>query len=226
MAAIVEGMIRFFLSQVQLEGHVARRAPVEAVRHVLSHPPPLPMYNDHGFGGYLIFALDGRNKVFIDGRTDIYDQVGVLTDYGRIGRVEPIALRLLDAYSVQSCLIERNEALGTLLAASPRWQKVYADDQSVLFVRKVNRNEPNNEGSSACIRRSAQFLYSGTKATGGPSVARIQKRHNHLPNGAAASGLRKCRSSPNLARNADFQPALEPRRWRRYDQIRTAPKCA
>jgi hypothetical protein len=94
------------------------------------------MFNNYSYGGYLIYALDGRNKVFIDGRTDIYDQVGVLTDYGRIGRVEPIALQLLDVYSVQSCLIERNEALGTLLAASPRWQKVYADGQSALFVRR------------------------------------------------------------------------------------------
>jgi len=94
------------------------------------------MFNNYSYGGYLIYALDGRNKVFIDGRTDIYDQAGVLTDYGRIRRVEPIALRLLDVYSVQSCLIERNEALGTLLAASPRWQKVYADDQSVFLVRK------------------------------------------------------------------------------------------
>ncbi len=94
------------------------------------------MFNNYSYGGYLIYALDGRNKVFIDGRTDIYDQAGVLTDYGRIRRVEPIALRLLDVYSVQSCLIERNEALGTLLAASPRWQKVYADGQSALFVRK------------------------------------------------------------------------------------------
>lgn len=108
---------------------------MKAVQYLEQHPPPLPMFNTYSYGGYLIYALDGRNKVFIDGRADIYERVGVLADYGRIGRVEPIALRLLDVYSVQSCLIERNEALGTLLAASPRWQKVYADDQSVLFVR-------------------------------------------------------------------------------------------
>jgi hypothetical protein len=133
--AIVVGIARFFPSQRQLEIHVQEHWPVKTVQYLEQHPPPLPMFNAYSYGGYLIYALDGRNKVFIDGRTDIYDQLGVLTDYGRIGRVEPIALQLLDAYSVQSCLIERNEALGTLLAASPRWQKVYADGQSVLFVR-------------------------------------------------------------------------------------------
>jgi hypothetical protein len=72
-------------------------------------------------------------RTYAEGKND---QVGILADYGRISRVEPIALRLLDVYSVQSCLLERNEALGTLLAASPQWQKVYADDRSVLFVRR------------------------------------------------------------------------------------------
>jgi hypothetical protein len=58
--------------------------------------------------------------------------------YNLIAPIEPIALQLLDVYSVQSCLLERNEALGTLLAASRQRQKVYADDQSVLFVRSVD----------------------------------------------------------------------------------------
>ena len=134
--AIIAGIARFFPSQTKLQSRVEEDWPVKAVHYLEQHPPPLPMFNTYTYGGYLIYALDGRNKVFIDGRTDIYDQVGVLADYGSISRVEPIALQLLDAYSVQSCLIERNEALGTLLAASPHWQKVYADGQSVVFVRK------------------------------------------------------------------------------------------
>jgi len=134
--AIVVGIARFFPSRAQLESRVEEHWPVKAVQYLEQNPPPLPMFNNYSYGGYLIYKLDGRNKVFIDGRTDIYDQVGVLADYGSISRVEPIALHLLDVYSVQSCLIERNEALGTLLTASPRWQKVYADDQSVLFLRK------------------------------------------------------------------------------------------
>ena len=134
--AIVVGIARFFPSRAQLESRVEEHWPVKAVQYLEQHPPPLPMFNTYSYGGYLIYKLDGRNKVFIDGRTDIYDQVGVLADYGSISRVEPIALHLLDVYGVQSCLIERNEALGTLLAASPRWQKVYADDQSVFLVRK------------------------------------------------------------------------------------------
>jgi hypothetical protein len=93
------------------------------------------MYNNYDFGGYLIYALDGRNKVFVDGRADIYERAGVLADYESIAFVRQNALPRLRAYNVQSCLLERGEGLATLLAASSQWQKIYADDLSVLYVR-------------------------------------------------------------------------------------------
>jgi hypothetical protein len=43
---------------------------------------------------------------------------------------------LLNAYNIQSCLIGRDDALATLLVASPEWQKAYSDNRSVLFVRR------------------------------------------------------------------------------------------
>jgi hypothetical protein len=43
---------------------------------------------------------------------------------------------LLNAYNIQSCLIGRDDALATLLAASPEWRKAYSDNRSVLFVRR------------------------------------------------------------------------------------------
>jgi hypothetical protein len=135
MAAILAGIIRFFPSQGQLEIHVARYSPVKAVEYILRQPPPQPMYNNYEFGGYLIFGLDGPNKVFVDGRADIYERNGVLADYASIAGVAQSALPLLRAYNVQSCLLKQGEALATLLAASSQWQKVYADGLSVLFVR-------------------------------------------------------------------------------------------
>jgi hypothetical protein len=136
MIAVVVGMVRFFPSRAQLESHIAQHWPVKAVQYLKQHPPPRPMFNSHEYGGYLIYSLDGQNKVFIDGRNDIYERTGVFADYRSITWVEPNALLLLRAYNVQSCLIERGEALATLLAASSQWQKVYADERSVLFVRR------------------------------------------------------------------------------------------
>ena len=136
ITAVVVGMVRFFPSREQLAGHIAQHWPEKALRYIEQHPPPQPMYNTYGYGGYLIYTLNGRNKVFIDGRADIYERTGVLADYMSIARVAPTTLSLLKAYNVQSCLIEREEPLATLLAASSEWQKVYADELSVVFVRR------------------------------------------------------------------------------------------
>ena len=52
------------------------------------------------------------NKVFIDGRADIYERTGVLTDYLSIARLALPAPFLLNAYNVQSCLLERDDIAG------------------------------------------------------------------------------------------------------------------
>jgi hypothetical protein len=51
-------------------------------------------------------------------------------------RLQPGALSVLRAYGIQSCLVERDEPLATLLAALPDWQKLYSDNVSALFVRR------------------------------------------------------------------------------------------
>jgi hypothetical protein len=140
MIAVVAGVARFFPSRTQLESRVAQHWPVKAVQYLKQHPAPRPMYNNLRYGGYLIYALDGRNKVFIDGRNDIYERTGVFADYVSIGRVKPNAFFLLRAYNVQSCFIEPQEALATLLAASPQWQKVYADNLIAIFTSKSARD--------------------------------------------------------------------------------------
>ena len=136
MVLAVAGMVWFFPSRARLEGALEEKWPVKAVAYLKQHPAPRPMYNTYGDGGFLIWQLDGQNKVFIDGRADIYERTGVLADYLSISRLAPTTPFLLNAYNIQSCLIGRDDALATLLAASPEWQKAYSDNRSVLFVRR------------------------------------------------------------------------------------------
>jgi hypothetical protein len=148
MGLIVAGTIWFFPSRAYLERIMEEKWPVKAVAYLETHPVPAPMYNDYLFGGYLIWQMSDRNKVFIDGRADIYERTGVLADYLAIGRLGSATPFLLDAYRLESCLIKRGEPLSTLLESSPRWQKIYGDEQSVLFVRKAGTfasNHPRNE---------------------------------------------------------------------------------
>jgi hypothetical protein len=98
------------------------------------------MFNAYGFGGYLIWQLGSQQKVFIDGRADLYEYSGVFQDYLHIANLNDDALRLLGRYKIESCLVGRKDALATLLSASPDWKRAYSDDVSVLFVRSNGAN--------------------------------------------------------------------------------------
>ena len=100
------------------------------------------MFNDYGYGGYLIWQLGPQHKVFIDGRADLYEYSGVLQDYMKIVNLDREALSLLRKYDIQSCLVNRKDAVATLLAASPDWKQVYSDDLSAIFVWKGSADAP------------------------------------------------------------------------------------
>ena len=146
IAALALGSVRAFPPRHALEESVANAFPHAAVEYLRQHPYPNTMFNDLGFGGYLLYGLGPRHRVFIDGRLDIYSYAGVLSDYLRITQLDSDALRLLDRYKIQSCLIPPHVPLVTLLAASSEWQQVYRDPLSVLFVRRGRRPE-NISGS-------------------------------------------------------------------------------
>ena len=101
----------------------------------MQDPQPTGMFNDYGWGGYLISQLAPEHQVFIDGRADLYEYSGIFPDYMTIAAAQTDALRVLDRHNIQSCLIRRSNPLAQLLAASPGWQQTYSDDLAVIFVR-------------------------------------------------------------------------------------------
>lgn len=121
--------------QADLQEMVAKTYPVSAVQYLRQHPQPGRMFNDYGFGGYLIWQLGSQQKVFVDGRADVYEYSGVLQDYIHIATLQPDTLSLLDKYGVQSCLTQSGGPLATLLSVTPGWKQVYTDDVSKIFVR-------------------------------------------------------------------------------------------
>jgi hypothetical protein len=135
MACVAAGIIHYFPSRAQLKQKVSDQYPVEAVAYLQRHAVPGPTYNNYGFGGYLVWSQGPEQKVFIDGRGDVYERGGVLADYLHISRLQPGALEVLRGYGINSCLLERDEPLATVLYASPDWKRVYFDHVSALFVR-------------------------------------------------------------------------------------------
>jgi hypothetical protein len=133
MAGVIAGMWHYFPSQAFLDKKVADNFPVKAVEYLKQHTVPGPMFDDYGFGGYLVWS---GQKVFIDGRSELYEQGGVLSDYVYIAALKPGTLTILRNYGIKSCLLDRNAPLTTVLSALPDWQKVYSDGTSAVFVRR------------------------------------------------------------------------------------------
>jgi hypothetical protein len=132
MAGVIGAMVHYFPSMDDLQEKVAKQFPVRAVEYLRHHRVPGPMFNTYGYGGYLVWS---GQKVFIDGRGDLYEQGGVFSDYMHITLLKPGALAVLQGYHVGSCLLEWSEPMSTALSASPDWKKIYSDNVSALFVR-------------------------------------------------------------------------------------------
>ena len=88
-------------------------------------------YNSYNWGGYLIWR---GVPVFVDGRADVYGD-SFLLYYRRTFDVLPGWQEPLDEYDVDYVLMESGSPLTAVLAVSPDWTEVYADDLAQIFIR-------------------------------------------------------------------------------------------
>ena len=139
-AAIILGvagaMVWCTPSQSDYARDVEQHFPVAAGRYLDTHALPGPMYNSYGFGGYLVWARGDEQKVFVDGRTEVYERVGVFQDQVALANLKPGSLAILEKYNIQSCMLVPGEPLAAVLSVLPGWRKVYDGADAVLFVRK------------------------------------------------------------------------------------------
>ncbi len=93
------------------------------------------LYNDFHFGGYLIWALAGRNPVFVDGRSMALYDVGFVRTAALSMDAELTAL--LDRYRVPLVVIPPDRRMGALQRL-PGWALVYFDDAAAILVREAD----------------------------------------------------------------------------------------
>jgi hypothetical protein len=155
-AAIMIGMVGvmawYFPTNSDYLRIVEKKFPIGAVQYLNTHSVPGPLYNSNEFGGYLLWARGPEHKVFIDGRSEIYEPAGILSDQVALINLSPGSLALLQKYKIQSCMLWRDEALATVLAALPDWQRVYMDDTTVLFIRQPGTAISDNRLTAAILK--------------------------------------------------------------------------
>jgi len=133
MTAAVVAMIYYRPTHKSIELAVSKQYPVGAVKYLREHPVPGKMLNTYGYGGYLV----GQGiPTFIDGRGDLFERGGVFADYVHLTQFKPGAFGVLRNYDISVCLLDRDEPMSTALLESPKWQRVYVDGTSAVFVRR------------------------------------------------------------------------------------------
>ena len=115
------------------------RFPVGAADFIESRGLSGNGYAHDQFGGYLIYRLWPRHKVFVDGRGDFYRQGSVLADMEKVTLVSPEWATKLDQYEIQWLLLRRDEPLVLILQMSGGWCKVYEDSFAQVLVRSGSR---------------------------------------------------------------------------------------
>ena len=110
--------------------------PVEAVAYLNAHPEVKTdhFYNPWDWGGYLIYTRWPTQRVFIDGRGDMY-RGAVLNDFVAIRDGGPNWLLAVDKYAFQGALVERDGGLARTLTAAGWPQLCCATGPALLFVR-------------------------------------------------------------------------------------------
>jgi hypothetical protein len=173
------------LAAVRIWDFVAHRPAYESVKYPVAAVDFLSqqrlsgsLYNEYGWGGYLIRRLYPEYRVYIDGRADVYGDAFMTESFdvydGRPGWRKP-----LERLKVGTVLIAPDAALASLLRVDPEWKRVYEDDQAVIFSKNDATAAQTNEVSTSHISgNNPADLDKGMKS----GLASIQRRE--LPNGS------------------------------------------
>ena len=110
--------------------------PVQAVAVLNQHDLNGRLFNSYNWGGYLLWAAP-EYPVFIDGRTDLYDDE-IIQQWLTVVQVKDEWEEVLDSYRVNLVINESESPLSKSLLNSSHWSKIYQDSVAVVF----SRNEP------------------------------------------------------------------------------------
>ncbi len=121
-----------YLPESASRAEFERSLPLRAVEFLRAERPQGRLFNSYNWGGYLLWALP-EYPVFIDGRTDLYNDEIVET-WLQVMRGDAGWEKTLDDWAVHLILVEPGAPLARLLETSG-WRLLYQDEVSVLYSR-------------------------------------------------------------------------------------------
>lgn len=107
-----------------------------------------PIFNNYDIGGYLIFHLWGREKVFVDNRPEAYPENFFKETYIPAQENQEKWREIQDQYAFNAVFFYRHDLTNwgqnflISLIDDPDWAPVFVDQQSIIFLKKNEKNQP------------------------------------------------------------------------------------
>jgi len=133
---VIKGI--YALNPATLQDARAAVLPVDAAAYLAGANLPGELFNSYNWGGYLIWTARDV-PVFVDGRTDLYDD-SLLREYLTAYFANEGWIDILAEHEINTVLIEPGAPLAKVLALMPGWRLDYAGSIAVIYVREDARN--------------------------------------------------------------------------------------
>lgn len=112
----------------------SKRFPVRAVDASISQLNAPRVFAHDQWGGYLIYRMYPRLRVFTDGRSDLYGPE-FMKSWAGINDGAYDWQQRLDKYAIDTVLLPAGASLASTLKESGRWRVVYDDGIAIVFRR-------------------------------------------------------------------------------------------
>jgi hypothetical protein len=114
-------------------GYVSLETPVQAVSALQSLAQPMRLFNEVGYGSYLIWSWP-EVPVFIDTRVELYPPEQ-WADYIAVSQARYDWEAILDRYGVDTLIVDRvtQQPLVEGAAADEDWTTLYEDERTLVF---------------------------------------------------------------------------------------------
>ncbi len=118
----------------------ARYFPVGATAFLAQNQPPPNLFNYYDWGGYFIWKLYPKYRVFSDGRTDLYGDE-LMEAFSHIANADDHTWRQrLEMFGVATVVVPPQSGLSRILQYDSGWKKLYENKQAVIFSREHTGN--------------------------------------------------------------------------------------
>jgi hypothetical protein len=108
--------------------------PLNATEFILKAGITGHMFNTYHYGGYLIHRLYPSQRVFIDGRADLFGD-SFIEEYSKIYQGDPDWEETFNKFNIDYVICERRAPIRQLLLSRGDFKLVYDDKQSSVLVK-------------------------------------------------------------------------------------------